>query len=79
MAVTDGKGDKFLGDLYCVPDKAFLLEDDPNECYCYSAVFCDKDYLLCAYYHSYGTDFPLSAGVIKKVMLSELDALPEKA
>ncbi|MBP3592570.1 MAG: exo-alpha-sialidase [Clostridia bacterium] len=75
LAVTDGKGDKFLGDLYCVPDKAFLLEDDPNECYCYSAVFCGKDYLLCAYYHSYGTGFPLSAGVIKKIMLSEIDTL----
>lgn len=72
-AVTEGKGEKFLEDIYSVPAKAFLLEDDPSECYCYSAVFFGKDYFLCAYYHSYGTGFPLSAGVIKKVTLSELE------
>lgn len=72
-AVADGKGEKFLGDLFGVPAKAFILEDDPTECFCYPAVFVGKDYFLCAYYHSYGTGFPLSAGVIKKVMLSEME------
>ena len=72
-AVVDGKGEKFLGDLLTVPAKVFLLEDDLKEAYCYPAVFAEKDYFLCAYYHSYGQKFILSATVIKKVMLSELE------
>ncbi len=72
-AVVDGKGEKFLGNLLTVPAKMFLLEDDRKEAYCYPAVFADKDYFLCAYYHSYGTGFILSATVIKKVMLSEIE------
>ena len=72
-AVADGKGEKFLNDLYEVPAKVFLLEDDPEECYCYPATFFGKDYFLCAYYHSFGRSFPLSACVIKKVMFTEFE------
>ena len=38
-----------------------------------TAVFAGEDYLLCAYYHSYDTPRMLSATVIKKVMLSEIE------
>ncbi|MBP3605921.1 MAG: exo-alpha-sialidase [Clostridia bacterium] len=72
-AVADGMGEKFLGDVFGVPAKVFILEDDPTECFCYPAVFFGKDYFLCAYYHSYGSGFPLSASVIKKIDLSELE------
>ena len=72
-AVVDGMGEKFCGDLLSTPAKVFLLEDDLKEAYCYPAVFADKDYFLCAYYHSYGQKFILSATVIKKIMLSELE------
>ncbi len=73
LAVVDGMGEKFLGDVFSVPAKTVILEDDPKECFCYPAVFFGKDYFLCAYYHSYGSGFPLSASVIKKIMLSELE------
>ena len=72
-AVVDGKGEKFRGDLLTVPAKVFLLEDDLKEAYCYPAVFAEKDYFLCAYYHSYGQNFILSATVIKKIYYSELE------
>ena len=72
-AVVDGKGEKFLGDLLTVPAKVFLLEDDLKEAYCYPAVFAEKDYFLCAYYHSYGQKFILSATVIKKIYYSEIE------
>lgn len=72
-AVVEGKGEKFRGDLLSVPAKVFLLEDDLNEAYCYPAVFAEKDYFLCAYYHSYGQKFILSATVIKKIYYSEIE------
>ena len=74
IAVVDGKGKEFLGTFhFSVKAKVALLEDDPTEVYCYPAVFAGKDYLLCAYYHSYGSGFPLSASVIKKIHFSELE------
>ena len=72
-AILSGKGEGFLStNIYEVPAKIFLLEDDFNETYCYPAVFAEKDYFLCAYYHSFGTGKPLSACVIKKVLFSEI-------
>lgn len=74
LAVVNGKGEKFLGPFFfSVKAKVFLLEDDPKEVYCYPAVFEGEDYLLCSYFHSFGTGFPLSATVIKKVLRSELE------
>ena len=74
LSIAEGKGEEFLGTFhFSVKAKCFLLEDDPTEVYCYPAIFAGKDYLLCAYYHSYGSGFPLSACVIKKVMLSEIE------
>ena len=74
LAVVNGEGGEFLGPFFfSVKAKVFLLEDDPKEVYCYPAVFEGEDYLLCSYFHSFGTGFPLSATVIKKVMLSELE------
>jgi hypothetical protein len=74
LAVVNGKGGEFLGPFFfSAKAKVFLLEDDPKEVYCYPAVFEGEDYLLCSYFHSYGTGFPLSATVIKKVLRSELE------
>ena len=73
-AIVEGKGDAFIANAPAnVPAKVFLLEDDPDNVYCYPTTFVGKDYLLCAYYHSYDTENVLSATVIKKVMLSEME------
>ncbi len=75
-AIVEGKGDAFIKNApRDVPAKVFLLEDDPENVYCYPAVFAGADYLLCAYYHSYDTKNVLSATVIKKIPFSEIDTL----
>ena len=73
-AVVEGKGDAFIKNAPIdVPAKVFFLEDDPENVYCYPAVFAGEDYLLFTYYHSYNTPRMLSASVIKRVMLSEIE------
>ena len=73
-AIVDGKGEAFIkNEPRDVPAKVFFLEDDPANVYCYPAVFAGKDYFLCAYYHSYGQKFILSATVIKKIYYSEIE------
>ncbi len=75
-AIVEGKGESFIKNApKDVPAKVFLLEDDPENVYCYPAVFVGEDYLLCAYYHSYDTENVLSATVIKKISFAEIDAL----
>ena len=72
--MVEGKGEAFIkNEPSDMPAKVFFLEDDPANVYCYPAVFAGEDYLLCAYYHSYDTPRMLSATVIKKVMLSEIE------
>lgn len=47
--------------------KVFFLEDDPENAYCYPAVFDGGDYLLVAYYHSDGLDAALRSTKIVKI------------
>lgn len=63
-AVSDNDGKSF--------DRIYFLEDDPENGYCYPAIFDGGDYALIAYYHSDNTDFPLNSLKIKKILKSEL-------
>ena len=73
-AIVQGKGEAFIKNApKNVPAKVFLLEDSPEDVYCYPTTFVGKDYLLCAYYHSFGTENVLSATVIKKILFSEIE------
>ncbi len=63
-AVSDNDGDSF--------DRIFFLEDDPENGYCYPAIFDGKDYTLIAYYHSNNTEIPLNSLKIKKILRTEL-------
>jgi hypothetical protein len=73
-AIVEGKGEAFIKNApQSVPAKVFLLEDSPEDVYCYPAIFVGKDYFLCAYYHSFGTKNVLSATVIKKILFSEIE------
>lgn len=65
MAISRDDGESFK-ELYC-------LEDDPENGYCYGAMFEGDDYILVAYYHSNDTGWVLSANKIIKIMKSELE------
>jgi len=64
-AVSDNDGDTF--------PKIYFLEDDPENGYCYPAIFDGGDYALIAYYHSDNTDIPLNSLKIKKLTAEELN------
>lgn len=53
-------------------DRIYFLEDDPENGYCYPAIFDGGDYALIAYYHSDNTEIPLNSLKIKKILKSEL-------
>lgn len=63
-AVSDNDGKTF--------ERLFFLEDDPENGYCYPAIFDGGDYTLIAYYHSDNTGVPLNSLKIKKILNSEL-------
>ena len=63
-AVSDNDGKSF--------DRVFFLEDDPENGYCYPAIFDGGEYALIAYYHSDNTEIPLNSLRIKKILKSEL-------
>lgn len=65
MSLSDNGGESF--------DRHFYLEEDPENNYCYPAVFAENDYVLVSYYHSIGTDDCLKATVIKKVLKKETE------
>ena len=50
----------------------FTLEDDPENGYCYTALFEGKDYFLAAYYHSCNGKNVLTSNKILKVSFSEI-------
>lgn len=50
-----------------------MLESDPNNGYCYPAIFDGGDYMLVSYYHSDGSGVPLTATKIKKITFDELE------
>ena len=54
-------------------EKVFFLEDDPDNTYCYPAIFDGGDYLLVAYYHSNDSKITLSSCKISKIMKSEME------
>jgi hypothetical protein len=67
--VTNGDGSGFWTDK-----KAYLLEDDMKNGYCYASVFAEKDYFLVSYYHSENNpSICLKACKIVKVMHSEIE------
>ena len=53
--------------------KVFFLEDDPENGYCYPAIFAADEYFLVAYYHSNNTGICLNSAKIVKVMYGELE------
>lgn len=63
-AVSENDGNDF--------DRIYFLEDDPENGYCYPAIFDGEDYALIAYYHSDNTEIPLNSLKIKKITLEEL-------
>ncbi len=64
-AVSDDEGKTF--------PRIYFLEDDPENGYCYPAIFDGGDYALIAYYHSDNTDIPLNSLKIKKISSEELN------
>ena len=56
-----------------------LIEDDPEETYCYPAVIETADGFLVAYYHSYGSTDNLNVTKFTKICWSEIeDIIKEK-
>lgn len=50
----------------------YYLEDDPNNGYCYPAIYDGDDYFLVAYYHSNNSDCCLNCNKIIKIMYDEI-------
>ena len=65
-AVSDDDGKSFT--------RIYFLEDDPENGYCYPAIFDGGEYALIAYYHSDDTEIPLNSLKIKKISKEELKA-----
>lgn len=65
-AVSDNDGKSF--------DRIYFLENDPENGYCYPAIFDGGDYALIAYYHSDNNEAPLTALRMKKIIKNELKA-----
>ncbi len=63
-AVSDDDGKTF--------PRIYFLENDPENGYCYPAIFDGGDYALIAYYHSDDTEIPLNSFKIKKISVTEL-------
>ncbi len=59
-------------DEYATAPRTYALETDPENGYCYASFFDGGDYLLAAYYHSDGTDSPLTSNKIVKVGRNEI-------
>ena len=55
--------------------KAFALEDDENNAFCYATTLPGKDYFLCAYYHSNNTTSFLSSCKITKVSFADIEKI----
>ncbi len=64
-AVSDNDGEDF--------PRIYFLEDDPENGYCYPAIFDGGNYALIAYYHSDNTEIPLNSLKIKKISSEELN------
>ena len=63
-AVSDNDGKEF--------DRIYYLETDPENSYCYPAVFDGGDYMLVSYYHSDYQNVPLRSTKIIKIDYREL-------
>ena len=64
-AVSDDDGKTF--------PRIYFLEDDPENGYCYPAIFDGGDYALIAYYHSDNTEIPLNSLRMKKITKNEIN------
>ncbi len=65
MAVSTDKAKTFH------KERIYYIEDDLNNGYCYPAIFPEKDYMICAYYHSNNTDVCLNCTKIIKIKYDE--------
>ena len=65
LSVSDNDGKSFKSTV--------LLEDDPDNTYCYPAIFDGGDYLLVAYYHSNNSGITLTSNKIVKIKKSETE------
>ena len=63
-AVSENDGEHFT--------KAYYLEDDLTNAYCYPAIFDGDSYFLTAYYHSNNNESPLTCCKMIKVMYDEI-------
>lgn len=63
-AVSDNDGQTF--------ERIYYLETDPENSYCYPAVFDGGDYMLVSYYHSDGQNVPLRSTKMIKIDYTEL-------
>ena len=80
MSVSRDGGLSFIGTYYTSRDggyddfvaNTYLLEDDPEDSYCYPATIEVDGGFLVAYYHSNGGDVCLNATRIKRIERSEL-------
>ena len=64
MGVSEDDGKTF--------ERMYFLEDDPDNGYCYPAIFSGEDYILVSYYHSNDTGIPLNSNKIIKIRYDEL-------
>ena len=64
-AVSDDDGERF--------ERAYYIEDDLTNNYCYPAIIDGDDYFLAAYYHSNNTPVTLNSLKVTKIMLEEIE------
>ncbi|MBE6597606.1 MAG: exo-alpha-sialidase [Ruminococcaceae bacterium] len=64
LAVSEDGGLNFI--------RHYLIEDDPDNSYCYPAVIEGEDYFLVSYYHSAGTDNFLNCEKVVKIGFDEI-------
>lgn len=67
--VSDGDGSKIWSE-----HRAYYLEDDLTNGYCYYSIFVGENYFLVSYYHSNNSKVCLTACKIKKIMISEIES-----
>jgi len=60
------------GALRDLEKQVYCIEDDPDNSYCYPAIFDCGEYMLVSYYHSFGTPRCLNCTKVVKILRSEL-------
>lgn len=73
LSFVSGAGTSANGGFADFVASCYLLEDDPDNSYCYPAVIAVEGGFLVAYYHSGGSDVCLNCNRITKVSYEELN------